>query len=220
MEKYHIKLVSANSKVGAIPVTTSPSSTCPPSCKHLQQDTCYAKYSFLGMHWRAVDKGSRGTDWASFLSSIKALPEGTLWRHNQAGDLPGKGETIDPVMMSQLINANKGKKGFTYTHKYKHPNSYKWIRYANRQGFTVNISADFYSEALIHYNNRMPTTITMPPNFLQIKKDSPETFQHFLICPEQLGQDITCSTCRLCANPYRTKIIAFLAHGVKRNNWR
>lgn len=40
------------------------------------------------MHWSQVTSGARGTDWPTFCASIAALPDGQLWRHNQAGDCP------------------------------------------------------------------------------------------------------------------------------------
>ena len=56
-------------------------------------------------------------DWQSFLSAIYSLPVGQLWRHNQAGDLPGIGNKIDVKQLGQLVKASEGKRGFTYTHK-------------------------------------------------------------------------------------------------------
>jgi hypothetical protein len=69
------------------------------------------------MHWDKVTQGERGLDWAEFLAEIKALPRHQLWRHNQAGDLPGVGDSLDVAKLAELTKANKGKNGFTYTHK-------------------------------------------------------------------------------------------------------
>ena len=54
------------------------------------------------------------------MHKIAALPVNDLWRHNQAGDLPGDGELIDKPKLRQLIKANHGKRGFTYSHKHSH----------------------------------------------------------------------------------------------------
>ncbi len=78
---------------------------------------CYAKSGPLALHWSKVSDGSRGTDWRTFCESIASLPEGQLWRHNQAGDLPGMNLEIDRIMLADLVDANKGRNGFTYTHK-------------------------------------------------------------------------------------------------------
>ena len=65
------------------------------------------------MHWAKVTSGERGESWSSFIGSIKAFKPGQLWRHKQAGDLPGAGARIDPKKLHQLVEANKGKRGFT-----------------------------------------------------------------------------------------------------------
>ena len=52
---------------------------------------------------------------------------------------------INPRMLAELVAANRGKRGFTYTHK---PPSQECaaIRRANRNGFTINLSADTLEE--------------------------------------------------------------------------
>lgn len=71
----------------------------------------------------------------------------TLWRHNQAGDLPGENDTIDLVALAQLAEANVGKRGFTYTHKPMTADNAAAVKQANARGFTINLSADNLSEA-------------------------------------------------------------------------
>jgi hypothetical protein len=97
---------------------------------------CYAASGPLALHWAAVSAGSRGTDWATFTGAIAALPDGQIWRHNQAGDLPQKSGTIDPALLGDLVAANIGKRGFTYSH-HRDAESINWIRHANQWGFTV-----------------------------------------------------------------------------------
>ena len=72
------------------------------------------------MHWRKLDKAAMERApvmWRAFLFNVAALPDDELWRHDQAGDLPGFGNKIHARFMRELIKANKGKRGFTYTHK-------------------------------------------------------------------------------------------------------
>jgi hypothetical protein len=144
---YHLTAKSDNVKTGPIPVSTTSSDTCPPSCG--QYETCYAKYGLgLPSHWRALSQGRRGTDLDGFVKAIKALPAGTLWRHNQAGDLPGHGEHLDTRALSRIVSANKGKRGFTFTHKDTTSRKVAAaIKAANAKGFTINISADSLAEA-------------------------------------------------------------------------
>ena len=98
----HLTLKSANAKTGPIPVSTSSSATCPEACP-FQSKGCYAKGGPLALHWAKVSSGERGTDWAGFTAAISALPEGQFWRHNQAGDLPVSGGTVDPVALGELV---------------------------------------------------------------------------------------------------------------------
>ena len=75
---------------------------------------------------------------------------GQPWRHNQAGDLPGDGDAIDAAKLSALVNANRGKLGWTYTHKpvdAKHIANRRAIADANADGFVINLSADTLAEA-------------------------------------------------------------------------
>ena len=110
----HLTLKSANAKTGPIPVSTTERASCPPDCS--VRDACYAASGPLALHWAAVSNGTRGTAWGQFTASIAALPDGQLWRHNQAGDLPQVDGTVDAVKLGQLVAANAGKRGFTYSH--------------------------------------------------------------------------------------------------------
>ena len=78
------------------------------------------------------------------------MPRGIVWRHNQAGDLPGiDNVNIDATKLLQLVESNKGRKGFTYTHYPVIDNNWNQglIKNANKLGFTINLSAESYSEA-------------------------------------------------------------------------
>ena len=112
----HLSLISSNKKTGLIPVSTSDRKTCPSTCPLLDKG-CYAKLGHIAIHWKKVSSGERSLDWNLFLKQIKRFPKFQLWRHNQAGDLPGEDNVIDSQKMKQLVYANKGKRGFTYTHK-------------------------------------------------------------------------------------------------------
>jgi hypothetical protein len=102
-----LTLKSRNSKVGPMPVSTSTAHTCPDACP-LKANGCYAEAGLLGCTGALLPrqaiappalKTQRGEvtphTWDSFCDTIATLPEGTLWRHNQAGDLPGLGDKID-----------------------------------------------------------------------------------------------------------------------------
>jgi hypothetical protein len=217
---YHLSPISTNVKTGPIPVSTSSSETCPPSCP-FRGNGCYAGQAPLVFHWHAVSRGERGTPFAAFLESIASLPEGQLWRHNQAGDLPGVGNHIDRTKLVSLASANKGKKGFTYTHKpcVQTPGvpssvsraNLTSVRQASRLGFTINLSGNGIAHADRLAKTGMPVATVVP-------SDSPARFvtpagNRVVICPAQRSDTITCSTCGLCAKSNRGFIIGFLPHG-------
>jgi hypothetical protein len=157
---FHVTPRSANAKTGPIVVTTSAAKTCPPACP--LKRTCYAKGGPLALHWAAVSRGDRGAPWARFLADLSdalaKAPRGQIWRHNQAGDLPGAGDRIDREALAALIatNATADARGFTYTHKpliaADAPKGAKGralaaanlaaVAESNANGFTINASAN------------------------------------------------------------------------------
>jgi hypothetical protein len=109
-----LTLASRNPKTGPIPVSTTTKASCP-DCA--MKAVCYAEGGHVAMQWRKVTAGVAGYVWADFVAQVAKLGAGMLWRHNQAGDLPGEGNAIDTAALAQLVTANQGKRGFTYTHK-------------------------------------------------------------------------------------------------------
>jgi hypothetical protein len=87
--RYALTRKSANVKTGPIPVSTTSRNSCPTACP-LRGAGCYADGGPLGMYWRKLSHADAtiGTDIAGFAAAIAALPDGQLWRHNQAGDMP------------------------------------------------------------------------------------------------------------------------------------
>jgi hypothetical protein len=163
------------------------------------------------MAWDKVPR--TGIDWADLCQKIEKLPAGQLWRHNVAGDLPGIGENVDPIALGQLIAANKGKKGFTYSHK-KNAQAIDAIRAANRDGFTVNLSADDAGEA------DTLAALGAGPIVAIVPMDTPEKTltpggRVIIVCPAQSRDNVTCETCGLCSIASRDVIIGFRAHGTR-----
>lgn len=209
--KFSLTTKSSNRKTGPIPVSTSPFSTCPTSCV-LKNKGCYAKYGPLSMHWGKVSKGN-GITWKQFLKSIKSLPSNQFWRHNQCGDLIGDGKTLNINALKELVEANKGKSGFTYTH-YTNSSNRKYIKWANQNGFTINLSADSLDQA-----DKLIASKAGPVSVI-VSSDCNKSFKTkagntVLICPATL-KDTTCDKCRLCSKSSRKSIIGFPAHGIKK----
>lgn len=206
-----LTLKSANVKTGPIPVSITGSDSCPPSCP-FAGGGCYAKGGPLAIHWRKVSEGQRGMPWADFCASIDALPNGQLWRHNAAGDLPGAGESIDPVALGQLVAANQGKKGFTYTHKTNDTTNFQWIKAANQWGFTVNMSANSLDHADQLADIGAGPVVTVLPIDAPPKQTTPKG-RTVVTCPATYRDNVSCATCKLCAVSDRTTIVGFPAHG-------
>jgi hypothetical protein len=208
----HLTLKSSNTKTGAIPVSTTEKDSCPDTCS-FKKGGCYALDYHLNMHWTKVSEKSRGTNWQEFCDAIAGFKPNTLWRHNQAGDLPGQNNLIDAAKLDQLVAANKGKNGFTYTH-YPINNSSNLvaIQSANAAGFTINISAENLADADNAYNLGLPSTVVLSsnPGTSTFKSPAGNTIA---ICPAQLKDNISCKTCQLCQKSSRKAIVGFIAHG-------
>lgn len=240
-----LTLESRNVKVGAMPVSTSPNITCPDACP-LKKSGCYAEHGPLGIIWRALSAStshivqlSRGVahalSWDSFCEAIADLAEGAIWRHNQAGDLPGENNEIDVVALDKLVQANRGRRGFTYTHKpltgqYGTSNSAA-IKSANDQGFTINLSADNLREAdELTEANVGPVVVVLPVETQRAydKNGWLESLEDYRTrtsnirtpngvkvapCPATYQDGVSCITCQLCQRQTRKCVVGFPAHG-------
>ena len=204
---------SRNAKTGPIPVSTSPAITCAASCP-LKDEGCYADGGPLGILWRKVSRGEAGLSWEQFLEQVRELPPRIMWRHNQAGDLPGEGDAIDRPALRQLVKANRKRRGFTFTHKPATRSNLAAIRAANKAGFTINLSANNLEHADILANTGAgPVVVVLPSDTRKpVKTPAGRTVA---ICPATIA-DITCMNCGLCAMKDRKAIIGFPAHGVSR----
>ncbi len=207
--KIHFVRESSNRKTGRIPVTYSQRETCPASCPHYRAD-CYAEDYYTAMAWNKVP--ARGVQLSELAEKIAALPDGQLWRHNVAGDLPGNGETVDAYALGEIVRANIGKRGFTYTHK-KSRDAIKWARHATQWGFTVNLSADDAGEADILAAHGLPLVCIVPMDTPE-KSTTPGGLP-IVICPAQTRDDKTCADCGLCQRADRAVIVGFRAHGTR-----
>jgi hypothetical protein len=211
--------VSGNAKTGPIPTTMSKPETCPDSCP-LKNAGCYAKNGPTRFHWDRLDRGDTGIVWDRFIGEVKRIWKGSLWRHNVAGDLAGKGDEIDVAKLRQLVAANKGKMGFSYTHKSVlfgqfAASNRKAIAEANQKGFTINLSGNN-----LHHADTLaslgigPVVSVVPEN--QKKNCKTPAGRRVVICPATIKDDVTCARCGLCANPKRDYIVGFPSHGIQK----
>lgn len=207
--RVHLTLVSGNAKTGLIPVSKSSSETCPPSCA-LYNAGCFGENPRLRQHWKRVPE--TGLKWKAFLEQVRALPDGSLWRHNEIGDLAGVGESLDSTRLVQLTNANRGRRGFTFTHKHRATTHRATIQRANENGFTVNLSADSMGEAEQLRGLGFPVAVVLPRDEERPYFDT-ASGTRVVVCPATRSERVTCASCGLCQVAGRKSIVGFPAHG-------
>ena len=229
MHNYHMTRRSGNGKTGKIPVTTTSAESCPDSCP-LKGNGCYGELSYQGMHWEKVTRRERGGDLDELCGKIEALPDRQLWRHNVSGDLPGQGDKIDMAAVRKLVIANIGKRGYTYTH---YPmadfDNRVAVYWANREGFTINLSAN----NLVHADNLAdlniaPVVTLLPAGQVQlIRQNTGYNYKcrklntvtpagrTVIVCPATYKKRVTCATCKLCQKKGNRPVIGFPVHGSK-----
>ena len=206
--RVHITARSSNVKTGPIPVTTTERKSCPTTCPFWDKG-CYAKSGPLALHWRKVSDGERGTDWQGLCDFVSSLPAKQLWRHNQAGDMPHHKGSLIVSHVFDLVAANYGKRGFTYTHHVLNPHNLRLIDYANDNGFTINVSKESITDAVKAHRSGLPAVAVVPSD-----ADVPRSYEGVTVteCPAQV-RNTTCSECGLCAQAERQCVVVFRAHG-------
>ena len=212
---------SGNARLGGMPMVYATRDTCPPTCPLMGDGGCYGENFPMKLHWDRLDEGMTGMDWDGMLKMVEALPANELWRYGVVGDLPHKHGTIDSYKLEQLMVANRGKRGFAYTH-----HATRWspaagdthnafhIDEANQDGFTVNISANTISEAEKWFSLGFPTTVLLHESRTKNFKTPEGT--RINICPKAQRKDVTCKSCGLCQWADRDYVIGFPAHGTRK----
>jgi hypothetical protein len=223
----HLTLSSSNVKTGPIPVSTSGRSTCPDACPLKKSNGgkgCYGEGGPLSWHWSAVDRADRGATFDGLCDAIAGLPVGQVWRHNQVGDLPGDNNHVNGALLGKLARANRGRRGFTYTHKpvldeQSGPveNNRKAIAAANRDGFVVNLSANGLAHADKLAALNIGPVVTILPDSLGLNTKTPEG-RRVVVCPAQVRKNVTCATCQLCSRGDRSVIVGFIPHGASKKH--
>ncbi|ALF51476.1 hypothetical protein K5_154 [Pseudomonas phage K5] len=209
---FTLNLVSKNSKTGPMPVSTSHNGTCPDACP-LKAKGCYAAYGPTAIHWKKLSNGERGVEWKEFLQQVQSISRGDLWRHNQAGDLVGQDDIIDGITLMELVKANKGRRGFTYTH-YPMNNfmNRQHVLSANRSGFTINLSGNNVAHADELADLNIAPVVTILPMDAENVSFTPKG-RKVVACPAEKSDKVNCKSCGLCQVADREYIIGFRAHG-------
>jgi len=226
---------SQSRKIGDMPSSYSPRSTCPDTCG-LKNNGCYGDKFPIRLHWDRYSSDNKN-NWEDFVSQVRDFRQANpnkLWRYNVVGDLVGNKNSIDFYKLKKLVKANNKGKVLAYTHKHNlsgtkmSEDNIAHIRYANKRGFTINLSADNVSDAkILSDKTNLPVATVLSVTKKMYEKLSDKEKKDFgdnlsadkiVICPEQTqdklsaSKTITCDTCQLCANPKRKVIVGFLRH--------
>ena len=145
--------------------------------------------------------------------------------------MPGVGEAIDTEALGAIVKANKGRRGFTYTHKNPFvKRNASAIRKANRDGFTINLSGNNLEHADTLANLGIAPIVSVLPKLYERTSHKGEYTEPLTdyrkrvrglttpqgkavaICPATY-MDTNCKACQLCQRQ-RDVIVGFPAHGV------
>lgn len=209
---YSFVQISGNSKTGPIPVTMTARASCPDSCA-LKANGCYADSGMVRMHWQRLD--NKGITARQLTANIASLPKGTLWRHNVAGDLTHNGRDIDRETLSAIIDANRGKRGFTYTHAHDTETNREAIQQANAERFTINLSANSPEHADDLAALNIGPVVTLVDIDAPTHSTTPAG-RPIVTCPATRSDTINCATCGLCQVSTRSAIVGFPVHGTSK----
>jgi hypothetical protein len=112
-----------------------------------------------------------------------------------------------------MVASVKHLKAFTYTHhSISLGENLQLLKYANRNGFTINLSTESEAAADDAIAAGLPAVMVA-------NSDEERTTWHtpagntVLVCPAQRSDTTTCADCKLCHHRGRRVVIAFLAHG-------
>ena len=150
---------------------------------------------------------------------MRGLPNGQLWRHNEAGDLPGEGDDVAADLLYDLCEAARRTRGFTYTHKpvlgtgsTALANRAALRRATLRGGLVVNLSADGVDQVDELCDLCLgPVVVTMPEH--NPSRVVTPAGRRVVVCPAVSREGVYCASCKLCSVAARKCVVGFPAHG-------
>ena len=224
-----LALESGNQKTGPMVVSTSCKSTCPDACPLKKGGGCYGEYGPLMMHWRRRSDKQLTQDWRELCTWLRDVPPGRFLRHNQVGDLMGRGDILDGIAAAELVMATEQfKHRYTYTHypvvtqdaggdRHKAQHNRRVVEWMTERGFVVNISANSLNHAdfIASTGIKCPVVAPVRSDFVENPIRRSAHGLPVITCPAMLTDDksITCRKCKLCMRAPRSGIIVFPAHG-------
>ena len=119
---------------------------------------------------------------------------------------------LDVDALDQLTAANRGKRGFTYSHKLlTNRSEANAVRRANAAGFRINLSADSLEDADRLLARRIGPVVVVIPASSNILVTP--AGHRVVLCPAQT-KGLTCEGCGMCARA-REEIVGFRVHGLR-----
>ena len=209
---YSFTTHSSNRKLGDMAAVSTSSPSCPDTCALKKE--CYAKFSFTGIHWRALDKG--GLNYNQVLDYVNAMRKRSKLRWGVMGDLAHNNGIIDATKLLKLANIIKNR--MIETILYTHHNidnvlNVKAFQLAFSKGLHVNISCEDTNKANKALSYGLNAVIVLPTGSIHkvIKQDDLTIVR----CPAEYKNTIQCANCMLCAKDRTAQrvVVAFTAHG-------
>jgi hypothetical protein len=204
---------SGDKKTGPVAMTWRPvgatdAGTCPPTCRHLIEKTCYAMFG----HVRPIQRRAAGMTF-DLLRFMLELPRGAFLRHLGSGDFFTAGRPdatyIDPMFAGHTRRADIT--GWTYTH------GWPWFL-ATVMNRLPNLCVNASTESLV---DTLAALAAGWPVARSVTEDTPAIVEYDTftqrVCPAQT-HGVTCDHCLLCARPARKLrgkplVIAFRPEG-------
>jgi hypothetical protein len=117
-------------------------------------------------------------------------------------------------MVDSLVRANRGRKGFTYTHHVLNTHNVEVIQDANSKGFTINASTESVEVAdQVMTEHNIPAVAVIPSTESR-RFFHTESGRKVIVCPAKIHKGkVNCASCGLCQQSDREFIIAFPSHG-------
>ena len=120
---------------------------------------------------------------------------------------------LNDKLIDQLVTANTGKRGYTYTHHKLSPFNVEVLSRCNEKGFTINASCESLAQVDSAMDKGLPAVVVVP-NDKEPPKTTPKG-RRVMVCPAQTQDDMSCAQCKLCSVANRSCAVAFLTHGNK-----
>lgn len=202
---------SRNAKTGAISQTYTTNNTCPTRCP-FKHSGCYVENFTTKMAWDKAEKvGVTPKELAKLVKEFST----SIIRHNVGGDIAMEGTSdIDEKLVTDLCEAYKGKKAYTYTHCTVNARNIAIAKEAISKGFVINSSVETLSQAKRCHEYGVPCVLACAGmSKPHIKKEGLTLMR----CPATIDKEMTCAKCGKCLKKDRKSIITFPAHGARKN---